>query len=223
MAKSKTYSSFSDMWDGDGKYVGGSSTKSWSSPGRCYNTHPAMPLPGTDKVIFGGSCITPAVTDAEIYIGFDYGMKMSARSWPWKQGTEFLFKITDMNAPDSPEEFQKLVDWTLKQLDAGKKVHCGCIGGHGRTGTFLAALVSTLGEKDAINYVRKNYCQKAVESTAQIDFLAKHYGVTRASGSKSHGLSSKPAKSKTPAAAPRRFQQFAPMRDAGSIWGDLCS
>lgn len=217
MSKFKSGTTF---WDDTGK-------SSWGNTGRCYNTHPPMPLPGSDKVIFGGSCITPAVTDADVYIGFDMGMRYTARSWPWKQGTEFLFKITDMHAPDSPEEFQKLVDWTLKQIDAGKKVHCGCIGGHGRTGTFLAAIVATLGEKDAITYVRKHYCTKAVESTSQIEFLAKHYGITKVAGSKAWGGSSKSASTAKATSGlgktPKQMKSFAPMRDAGSIWADLCN
>jgi protein-tyrosine phosphatase len=60
-----------------------------------------------------------------------------------------------MSVPDKPDEFKKLVAWTRKQLEAGLKVHCGCMGGHGRTGTFLAALSSDFGEKDAISHVRR--------------------------------------------------------------------
>ena len=41
------------------------------------------------------------------------------------------------------------------------------------------------GETDAITYVRTHYCPKAVESTAQIDFLHKHFGIKKQKGSKS--------------------------------------
>ena len=40
----------------------------------CYQSHPALKLPGTELVIYGGSCISPAVKDADVYIGFDAGM-----------------------------------------------------------------------------------------------------------------------------------------------------
>jgi hypothetical protein len=143
---------------------------------RCYHKHPAMPLPGTDKVIYGGSCSEPIVQDADVYIGFAYDMRFTQRNWPWKKGDEVLFRIPDMGIPDKPEEFNKLVDWTKKQIDAGRKVHCGCMGGHGRTGMFLAALVTRYGESDAIEYVRTNYCKTAVESTSQVDFLVKEFG-----------------------------------------------
>lgn len=166
-----------------GKGNGGSGGSGNYGP-RCYETHPPLTLPGTTIQIFGGSCSHPVVKDADVYIGFDMSMPRTERSYPWKKGQEFLFKITDFQAPENPEEFKKLVFWAKTQLEAGKKIHCGCIGGHGRTGTFLAALVSQFGELDAINYVRKNYCQKVVESNAQVKFLADHFGIKPAHGAK---------------------------------------
>jgi hypothetical protein len=163
-------------------------SKSQSAYISCADNHPALKIPGTEFVIYGGSCIHPFVKDADVYIGFDWGMKYSKQSYPWNAGrTEFLFQIDDMAAPRDPVEFKKLVDWTVEQLRAGKKVHCGCIGGHGRTGTFLAALVSVMSdEKDSITYVRKNYCSKAVETSGQIRFLEKEFGILPVAGSKSH-------------------------------------
>ncbi len=155
----------------------------------CHEKHPALVIPGAGVQIYGGSCLHPAVADADVYIGFDYGMRFTPRSWPWKQGEEFLFEIKDMYAPDNAKEFVKLVDWTASQLLINKKVHCGCIGGHGRTGTFLAALVCTMaGEKDAIEYVRQHYCDKAVESSAQVSFLGDVFGILPAQGSKSGNI-----------------------------------
>ena len=127
---------------------------------RCYHSHKPLKLPGGDLVIYGGSCITPAVKDAGVYIGFDYGMTFSGKQYPWRGSYEFLFEIRDMRAPADAGEFKKLVAWTVEQLQAGKKVHAGCIGGHGRTGTFLSALVATLGEKDATEFVRTHYSRR---------------------------------------------------------------
>lgn len=153
----------------------------------CYESHPPLKIPGTDLVIYGGSCLHPVVTDADVYIGFDFGMRFTGRNWPWKTGEEFLFEIQDMSVPKHPEEFKKLVEWTAQQLRDGKKVHAGCIGGHGRTGLFLSALVNVMsGEKDAISYVRKAYCERAVETKSQIDFLETHFGVLPVGGSKTH-------------------------------------
>ena len=180
-----------------GKTGGGKQMNQYGE--RCYKSHPPLKLPGTDLVIYGGSCSSPVVHDADIYIGFDSGMTFTERQFPWTPGHEILFRITDMDAPKDAGLFRKLVFWTRDQLEIGMKVHCGCIGGHGRTGTFLAALVSTFGEKDAISYVRQNYCHKAVESTTQIKFLAKHFEVIEAKGSKS-GTTIRPS----PANRPRR-------------------
>ena len=193
---------------------------------RCYHSHPALKLPGSDLVIYGGSCISPSVTDADVYIGFDAGMRMTPRSYPWTSGHEFLWKIDDMTAPKDAASFKQLVLWVRERLEAGDKVHCGCIGGHGRTGTFFAALIADFGEPDAINYVREHYCARAVESREQVDFLAKHYGVTKAGGSKAggHGHNST-AKIEpwsggyqTPSPKPVTVTRFAPLPNSGSIW-----
>jgi hypothetical protein len=194
----------------------GSGNKSSGQPyNPCYHTHPDLILPGTDKVIYGGSCINPVVKDADIYIGFDSGMTFTQRSWPWKKGTEFLFKIRDMEAPADAAEFIKLVDWVKSKLDDGAKVHCGCIGGHGRTGTFMSALASRYGEDDAITYVRKHYCDRAVESTAQVKFLQDNFGIKPAEGYKS-----KPSKfqNSAPSKGSNSPTVYEPMKGRGSIW-----
>lgn len=171
-----------EPWEGSGKF---------KPMTRCYHTHPGLKV--GEHMIYGGSCIDPEVKDADVYIGFDRGMTFHNQpSWPWKKvvpfkGVEFLFPISDMCAPSNVQDFKDLIDWTCNQLQAGKKIHAGCIGGHGRTGTFLAAVVAqATGNKDAITYVRKNYCEKAVESSEQIKFLHKHYGIIKVEGSKSY-------------------------------------
>ena len=154
--------------------------------GRCFETHPALKI--GEYEVFGGSCIDPIVKDADIYIGFDSGMRMTNASYPWnKKREEVLFYIADGTAPSQAEEFKKMIVWVSEQIVAGKKVHAGCIGGHGRTGTFLAALVTHMtGIEDSITYVRENYCKKAVESSSQVDFLHKHYGIKKIAASKAH-------------------------------------
>ncbi len=195
----------------------------------CRETHPALPL-GDGLVIYGGSCIKPVVKDADVYIGFDGGMDFTKRHFPWNQGEEVYFKITDGQAPGNVEEFKKLVEWTAQQLMIGKKVHAGCIGGHGRTGTFFAALASVmLSEEDAITYVRENYCKKAVESQVQINFLHKHFGIKKAKPSKpgvSYSNSTKwegwdswsPGKGSSVVCS---YDQSTgtPIKTPGSIWG----
>ncbi len=157
--------------------------------GRCFTTHP--PLKIGDHLIYGGSCSTPVVTNADVYVGFDTYMKASPMRYPWEPGESFLFPIPDMGIPASLVDFKKLIEWLALQLTANKLVHIGCIGGHGRTGLVLSALVTHMtGEKDSITYVRTNYCKKAVESMSQVKFLMEHFGISEvaaAKGAMSHG------------------------------------
>lgn len=157
-----------------------------SLTGRCYEKHPPLPL-RDGLVIYGGSCLTPLIDDADVYIGFDGGMRMSPRSWPWNPGHEVIYPIQDGQVPKNLGNFKTLIGWTIQQLEAGAKVHAGCIGGHGRTGTFFAALVRTMvGEEDAIAYVRKHYCPKVVESDVQVNWLHEHFGIKKQAPSKAH-------------------------------------
>lgn len=161
----------------------GLSTSFQSKIPRCYESHPVLELLGGS--IVGGACSSPLVNDSHIHIGLDHSMALTARRFPWSPGTEFLYPITDMQAPNHLESFIKLVDYIIAELKTGKKIHIGCIGGHGRTGTVLAAVVAKgLGITDAITWVRERYCVKAVESKSQVEFLAKNFGITPVSGHK---------------------------------------
>lgn len=170
---SKPSSSYSDEKWGTSGSVGHS----------CYKTHPPLKL--GDYEIYGGSCGSPIVLDANVYIGFDSIMRTPEAGMPWNGGISVFYPIKDMGVPHDKDSFKRLVSWTVEQLKAGKKVHCGCIGGHGRTGTFLSAVCYELtGNKDAIQYVRDNYCHKAVESAGQVEFLCSLYGLNKVKGAK---------------------------------------
>lgn len=190
---------------------------------RCYEDHPPMTLPGSSLVIYGGSCLSPAVTDADVYIGFEGTMSVSSKAWPWTPGHEIRFPITDMKPPSNPGQFKKLIEWTLLQLEGGAKVHAGCIGGHGRTGTFLAAIVAVLGEKDAVSYVREHYCKKAVESTTQVAFLTDQFGVKTVMGAKSSNSKAGKLFTSKPKGSTAASEVFDPMLGNGCIWRHLCN
>lgn len=151
----------------------------------CYESHPKILIGG--GTLYGGSCSSPVIKTADVYVGLDYGMRVQPYS-PWdKTVAQFLYEIKDMHAPSDPKSFAKLVEYVCNQLQQGKVVHAGCIGGHGRTGTLFAALFSVInGDKDATNTVRKLYCKKAVESTEQIEFLHKYFGITKVEGTKQY-------------------------------------
>lgn len=159
-------------------------SKGWSKPSknswktaRCYESHPPLKIAGHN--VYGGSCSSPVIDDADIYIGLDYSMKDHEQRLPWTDGYAIHYRITDMKAPDNPAEFKELITWLATRIESGDTAHIGCIGGHGRTGTVLAALVAHMQPEteDAIKYVRDNYCKKAVEAKCQIDFLRQHFGI----------------------------------------------
>jgi hypothetical protein len=213
--------------------------KNYETPKRCYESHP--PLPIGQYLIYGGSCLSPIVTDADIYVGFDHGMRENAKQFPWNEGESFLFPIQDMGVPKNLAEFKKMIHWISLQLIAGKKVHMGCIGGHGRTGLVMAALVKHMtGEVDAIKYVRDNYCQKVVESQQQVDWLNEHFGITKAHATKggnanwgnnwdnpipmsrqgkASSVPSKPLTSPTSRQAEDGALSLFPSKNLMSIWG----
>lgn len=73
-------------------------------------------------------------------------------------------------------------DWEhlIKDFEHFKgRVLVHCIGGHGRTGTFCAILLALTGalRKDPVQWLRKNYCEKAVETKRQFDYLSQ-LGIT---------------------------------------------
>lgn len=78
----------------------------------------------------------------------------------------------DMGAPKCTLEF-----WTTLLGMLPAKTVVACIGGHGRTGTCLCSLMIADGVSiyDAVPHVRKEHCEKAVESLSQMDYLYNLY------------------------------------------------
>lgn len=162
---------------------------------RCYETHPKLSVTdastGHTYWVYGGSCSWPVVDDADIYIGLDRSMTFAHQLYPWDEPKvdpviEVQYVIVDMSVPADPSSFKRMVKWICQQILVGKKVHVGCIGGHGRTGMVLAAIVFELsGNHQAILYVREHYCKKAVEASEQIEFLHEQYGMDKAQATKS--------------------------------------
>jgi len=198
---------------------GESSNKKWAGGGeRCFHKHPPLPIEGHDKVlVYGGNCSNPVVTDADIYVGLDYGMATHRQRFPWVEGDAIHYKIEDRYPPDDAKEFLELIEYLADQANGGAKIHIGCIGGHGRTGIVLAAMVALMtDEDDPISYVRKHYCKKAVETPAQVKFLVKHFGCVTVEGSK-------PAYSGKAKAAPKvvsmHKQVIRPQKSPNYLWG----
>jgi hypothetical protein len=65
--------------------------------------------------------------------------------------------------------------WALARLKAGAKLEIGCVGGHGRTGTLLGAILVYQGltGEEAVEKVRSGYCKKAIETKGQEKLLTE--------------------------------------------------
>jgi len=210
---------------------------------KCAHDHPPLKIKtvsGVNTVVYGGVCGDPVHKGLDIYVALDQFTSHDPQAYPWHGTRQFIyFPITDMSTPKDPVEFKAMIDWLGTQMTEGKSVHVGCLGGHGRTGMVLAALVSTLsGNADAITYVREFYCEKAVETKGQVDWLAKHFGIKPVEGYKDKrhyhftatsvsGLTPAPV-NKRDARAEAMAKEFGshvvevkPVKLAGNIWGLL--
>lgn len=146
----------------------------------CYHSHPPYPV-AEGFVIYGGSGIRPSVDGCDVYVSLDNGRVPGPKSLPWEEGEDFIFHIKNFGVPENPKSFAKLIEHLEASLRAGKKVHVGCMAGHGRTGMVLAALrMKMAGDKDAIMHVRANYCDQVVETNEQIKWLVTHWGCNTA-------------------------------------------
>ena len=74
------------------------------------------------------------------------------------------------------ERIERAATKTQKRL----RVLIHCIGGHGRTGTALAiigCLLSLIPENECpVEFIRKIYCQNAIETYSQIDYIERITG-----------------------------------------------
>jgi protein-tyrosine phosphatase len=79
-----------------------------------------------------------------------------------------IYPWPDLGVPREPPRFRRAMHWLLRQAADGKRVEIGCAGGHGRTGTTLAALLVLQGMPAAI---RSRYCAEAIETKGQSQML----------------------------------------------------
>jgi hypothetical protein len=92
----------------------------------------------------------------------------------------------DMNQPTSlyigwpdlgtvkPELLSEAIEWVLPYVhNKDSIIEIACLGGHGRTGTFLASLMVREGwtATNAMSYIHDEYCTKAVETKGQEDLI----------------------------------------------------
>lgn len=101
----------------------------------------------------------------------DFGLYLDHR-WnpPWPH--EHL-EWPDFGIPADAAALRAALTSFAARAAAGATVEIGCWGGHGRTGTALACLAVLAGQPaaDAVAWVRANYCEKAVETPGQEQFV----------------------------------------------------
>ena len=91
------------------------------------------------------------------------------------QPKEIVLLIVDRQTPESMQAFNRGGDVAIDFLKRGKSVAVSCYGGHGRTGLMLACIAARLCPNldDPIDFIRKQGCQKWVESEDQAEFIFK--------------------------------------------------
>lgn len=90
----------------------------------------------------------------------------------WKESEHLALNWPDFGIIDLPIEF-----WLDLWESLPKRTMACCMGGHGRTGTVLVALLIASGMSyyEALKLVRKEHCEKAVESEKQCSYLHRIY------------------------------------------------
>lgn len=95
----------------------------------------------------------------------------------------------DMGIPRLDRQFWEALAEDLSGVKGRAAVFC--MGGHGRTGSALSALIQVsnyqpaLDSGDVIEWVRTHYCGDAVETPSQVDYLRNTMGlVTKSKGSR---------------------------------------
>ena len=71
-----------DLWDDEPSWGGRGSGSTYK---RCYESHKPLAV-GDGLLVWGGSCSSPIVADADIYVGLDMSHKKSAKAYPWEAG-----------------------------------------------------------------------------------------------------------------------------------------
>lgn len=145
---------------------------------RCHETHPDLHIGG--GTLIGGNCREHRRhADVNLYVALDASMEHPLFEIGKPIPHAIYYPIQNMKIPTRPDKFAALIDIIMAGLDKGLRIHVGCIGGHGRTGTVIAAVVARLGiapDNDAIAWVREHYCKKAVENKMQENFLVVNFG-----------------------------------------------
>lgn len=134
----------------------------------------AGPIEVITNLFCGGEVEAPAMSSRPILVDTLVPLlDLDIPVWNSKYRGEILYCPIDDYRTLPTDVLHDLVSEILDRLNRGNKVGLFCMGGHGRTGYVASVVLGKLGYEDPIGYLRTKYCQKAVESNAQIEHIAE--------------------------------------------------
>jgi hypothetical protein len=103
--------------------------------------------------------------------GRDFGLYMDPRwnpSWPAE-----IIDWRDFGVPTDGARAAAQIRSAFTRAKSGQGVEIGCIGGLGRTGTVLGcmAVLAGVSSEDAVEWVRRNYRPRAIETLDQANWI----------------------------------------------------
>lgn len=117
-----------------------------------------------------------------IYLPLSWGQRLAVYGGPYRRKPEGVLGVkmakeialpcavsipsADFGVPTDEDLEQGLYD-VLKHLSDGDLLYVGCMGGIGRTGTFLALLLKAWGTTEPVKTLRATYLTHAVETIQQ--------------------------------------------------------
>lgn len=163
------------------------STTDWKGNWQKFCEHtPTLLIEGPDIKIYAGKRydVMDKLNDFNIAVNLTGdSVKMNHRFGEFTQlekySSNYRFKEIVLDWPDYGVVYFPLDFWLelteVIKKNGGKGLFF-CIGGHGRTGTAIAAMMITYLGWDAwraIDWIRKNYCIEAIESKEQENYLVR--------------------------------------------------
>jgi hypothetical protein len=157
----------------------------------CAHNGTPFTLPGGLKVHLSGSMnrkeTKPKPTVA-VYLdgswlrGSILSNSMLGMRWPKQESEPHVVYLSWPDFGVVPvQQLQEVIQWAWEQVREGAILEIGCLGGHGRTGTFVAGMMveNGLPPKEAISRIRSGYCSKAIETWAQEKLLDRLGDISR--------------------------------------------
>jgi hypothetical protein len=130
-----------------------------------------------ERSIDQGNVFEALNSSAEAAFGSVIELNQSESELPW-----LSFKVRDFGIPNvKPGTWQLLADTVRQFMKDGISVLVCCQGGHGRTGMVISILCYLMNNLigDPVKYVRSVYCNSAVETYAQHEYVCQALGLPK--------------------------------------------